>query len=396
MAKSKKISFPGASGAELAARLDLPPFPPRGYALFAHCFTCSKDSLAASRISTRLAELGFGVLRFDFTGLGQSDGDFSNTNFSSNIEDLVAAAAWMTAQDMAPSLAVGHSLGGAAIIAAGEQLSSVEAFAVIGAPAEAEHLEHHIGHASDQIEEQGQAEVSVGGRPFLIKKQFLHDIRQTRVLNAAGKLGRSLLILHSPIDDIVSIDNATQIFLAAKHPRSFVSLDDADHLLANRKDAHYAAEVIAAWAEPYLKKEDRNAEKPILGADPVVVAETGWSQYQNIVTTGEHQFFADEPVSLGGADTGPGPFEFVKAGLGACTSITLRMYAERKKIPLETISVGVTQERSSDGDTLFDIAIRLEGDLTPEQRDKLMEISKKCPVHRLLDEGVQMRTTEST
>lgn len=396
MAKHEKVIFPGAHGVELAARLDLPPHPPRGYALFAHCFTCSKNSLAASRVSIRLAELGYGVLRFDFTGLGQSEGDFSNTNFSSNIEDLVAAAKWMESQGMSPSLAVGHSLGGAAIIAAGDELPMVEAFAVIAAPSEPGHLEKHLGPATETIEQDGEAEISIGGRPFLIKKQFLDDIRRSRVLDAAGRLERPLLIMHSPTDPIVSIDNATEIFLAAKHPRSFVSLDDADHLLSKRKDAEYAAGVIASWAEGYLPRERVEDDRRAKEMWRVTVAETGWSRYQNLVTAGNHQIYADEPESIGGADTGLSPFDLVKAGLGACTTITVRMYAEKKNLLLDNVTVDVTQKKTFDGDVFFNVAVKLEGDLTEEQREKLLEIAEKCPVHHMLEEGAIMRTIEST
>ena len=396
MAQYKKVTFPGANGADLAARLDLPSTPARGYALFAHCFTCSKDTLAAARISAKLAELGLGVLRFDFTGLGQSGGDFSNTNFSSNVEDLLAAVKWMESQSMSPSLLVGHSLGGAAVITAASQLPQIKAVATLGAPSEPGHLEVSLASSTCQIEKDGEAEVDLAGRQFLIKKQFLDDIRQERVQKAAASLGRPLLIMHAPLDATVSIDNATQIFVAAKHPKSFVSLDQADHLLNRREDAEYAASVIASWATPYVAPEDDYHPTPETIEEAVAVAETGWSRYQNWVVSGPHRFLADEPRSLGGEDTGPGPFKMVMAGLGACTTITLRMYAERKNWPLEQASVEVTQDKSEDGAVMFRRNIRLNGDLTEEQRNRMMEIADKCPVHRMLTAGAVVISTEST
>ncbi|MBB34011.1 MAG: osmotically inducible protein C [Hirschia sp.] len=396
MSKHRKITFPGGDGAQLAARLDLPAMPPRGYALFAHCFTCSKDSLAASRISARLADLGFGVLRFDFTGLGDSDGDFSNTNFSSNIEDLVAAAHWMEAEGMAPSLAIGHSLGGAAVIAAAKQLPMVKAFATLGAPSEPGHLEEQLAGSTCQIEKEGSAEVDLAGRQFLIRKQFLDDIRHDRVQKAASELRRPLLVMHAPLDETVSIDNATQIFLAARHPRSFVSLDEADHLLTRREDADYAASVIAAWAGRYLPNDKGAQESNEVKSGHVNVSESGWSLYQNKVSTRDHVLFADEPTSLGGSNSGPSPFDLVSAALGACTSITLRMYADRKNLPLEHVSVDITREKQENGRVLFNRAVQIEGDIPENTRQRMVEIAEKCPVHRLLNGGADIRTTEST
>ncbi|WP_291844050.1 bifunctional alpha/beta hydrolase/OsmC family protein [Maricaulis sp.] len=403
MARSERVEFDGALGETLAARLELPAGPPRAHALFAHCFSCSKDILAASRIARRLTRAGIAVLRFDFTGLGQSDGDFANTNFSSNIEDLIAAARYMADHHAAPDLLVGHSLGGAAVIAAAAQLPSVKAVATIGAPADADHVTQQFAASLDAIARDGTAEVSLSGRPFTIKKQFLDDIAGRTLEDAAAGLRRPLLILHSPTDAIVGIDNASRLFLAAKHPKSFVSLDDADHLLRGERDALYAADVIASWAARYVLAPAPAAPRP----DPsgaVVVRETGRGKFENHVVDGDHVLLADEPVSVGGFDAGPSPYGFLSAALGACTSMTLRMYADRKDLPLDRVTVTTShtkghaedceaclegQERNVD---IFEREILLEGALDAAQTARLLEIADKCPVHRTLHNPVVVRT----
>jgi alpha/beta superfamily hydrolase len=250
--ESKKVEFEGAQGHSLAARLDGPESGSRGYALFAHCFTCSKDTLAAARISSALASEGISVLRFDFTGLGSSEGDFANTNFSSNIEDLVRAADWLREHHQAPTLLVGHSLGGAAVLAAAGRIDEVTAVATLNAPSDPSHVEHLLASKKDRIEVDGEAEVELGGRRFCIKRHFLEDVREQRLLAHAAELNRALLVFHAPTDRIVGIQNARQIFEAAKHPKSFVSLDGADHMLSRPEDAAYAATVLAAWASRYV------------------------------------------------------------------------------------------------------------------------------------------------
>lgn len=403
MLKRGRIDFPGADGQKLAARLDLPDFPARAFALFAHCFSCSKDIHAAARIARRLTEHGIGVLRFDFTGLGHSEGDFANTNFSTNIQDLEAAAAWLEAEVGGPQLLIGHSLGGAAVVAAAARLPKVRAIATIGAPSDAEHVIHNFGERLDEIESSGQAEVNLAGRPFTIKKQFVDDVRGAKVRDAAAGLKRPLLVMHAPLDDIVGIDNATGLFVAAKHPKSFISLDKADHLLTREQDAHYAADMIAAWAAPYAF--EGGVEQPPQterGSRDVVVTETRRGKLENMVAIGDHHFIADEPVAVGGGGRGPDPYEFVTAGLGACTSMTLRLYADRKGWPLEKVSVALSHSKDYADDCehceegrksdIFERTITVDGPLDEEQRQRLLEIADKCPVHRTLEEKVHVRT----
>jgi len=335
------------------------------------------------------------VLRFDFTGLGASEGDFANTNFSSNVADLVAAADWLRGEGMAPSLLVGHSLGGAACLVAAGRIPEVRAVATVGAPASADHVEAQFAQYVPEIEAKGEVQVKLVGRPFRIQRQFLEDVRSQNVTAAVAAFRKALLVLHAPLDSVVGIENAGQIFAAAKHPKSFVSLDGADHLLSRKEDALYAADVIAAWAARYvLTEEDRPAPRGFAGG--VAVEETGAGRYQNAVLAGRHAYLAGEPESLGGDDAGPTPFGWVSGGLGACTSITLRIYAERKNWPLERVRVEVahSQEEGPDGRKrhVFDRAITLTGELSEDQRARLLEIAEKCPVHVALDEGSQVRT----
>ncbi len=407
--RSERITFIGGQGEELAARLDRPIRAPSAWALFAHCFSCSKDIFAASRISQRLAERGFGVVRFDFTGLGASDGDFANTNFSSNVDDLVAAAAHMASQGRAPSLLVGHSLGGAACLAAAARLPDAAAVVTLGAPSDAEHVKHNFIDAVPEIEARGEAQVSLAGRPFTIKQQFLEDISRQNIEAAAAGLRRALLVCHAPLDETVSIDNATRIFVAAKHPKSFVSLDDADHLLTKREHAAYAADIIAAWASRYTAA-DAQSEPLALpdGKSAVAVRETRDGAYHNEVRAGRHSLVADEPTSVGGDDDGPNPYEFLNIALAACTSMTLRMYADRKGMALSRVGVSVTHEKTHADDCadcteeqarnvdVFERAIEIEGDLTADERQRLMEIADRCPVHRTLHAPVVVRTRKQT
>ncbi|MGF1592086.1 MAG: alpha/beta fold hydrolase [Kiloniellaceae bacterium] len=403
--KSEKVTFAGSDGATLAARLDLPAGRPRAYALFAHCFTCNKDIFAAARIAHGLAERGIAVLRFDFTGLGASEGDFANTNFSSNIEDLVLAADFLRERHQAPALLVGHSLGGAAVLAAAARVPEAKAVATIAAPADPAHVAAHFTEARPEIEAAGEAEVLLVGRPFRIKKQFLEDIEAHRLEDAIAGLRKALMVFHAPRDEIVGIDNASRIFLAAKHPKSFVSLDNADHLLSRRADAVYVAEVLAAWAGRYLGEaaQAEEASAPRAADGEVVVEETGAGKFTQLIAAGRHLLSADEPEAMGGLDSGPSPYDFLLAGLGACTSMTLRLYAERKGLALERTRVTLSHDKihakdCADCETKegkvdrIRRRIQITGDLTPEQRARLMEIADKCPVHRTLQSEVSIET----
>lgn len=391
------ITFAGSQGARLAARLELPLGRPRAFALFAHCFTCSKESLAAVRIGTALAERGIATLRFDFTGLGGSGGDFASTNFSSNVADLVAAADWLRKNHEAPTILVGHSLGGAAVLVAASGIPEAVAVATLGAPYQPAHVRHLIAHAAPEIEARGEAEVSLGNRTFRIRRQFLEDIAALDSASAIAGLGKALLVMHSPRDEVVGVDNAASIFMAAKHPKSFVSLDSADHLLTKRADAEYAGAVLAAWASRYLEQAGRPVED--LPAGVVRVSESGGGRYTQTVRVGRHALIADEPASAGGSDAGPSPYDLLLAGLGACTAMTLRMYADQKQWPLEKVVVDLRHEKihAADCETCetkdgkvdrIERVVRLEGDLDPAQRQRLLDIANKCPVHRTLHSEV--------
>lgn len=407
--RSERVEFPGSQGETLVGKLELPDGPPDMYALFAHCFTCGKDVLAASRISRALAEHGIAVLRFDFTGLGSSDGDFANTNFSSNVADLVAAADHLRDEHGAPSLLVGHSLGGAAVIAAAGDIPEVRAVATIAAPADTDHLLHLISHRTDDIEEKGEATVRLASREFRITRQFLDDVQSQPQSRRIEELDAALLVMHSPLDQIVGVDNAAEIFRAARHPKSFVSLDDADHLLTRREDAEYAAGLLAAWVERYVDRPDVADDEAPEAQEPgeaqteqgtVHVAENGVGSYGQTVTAGHHTFAADEPHPHG-EDRGPSPYDLLLAGLGACTSMTLRMYATRKEWPLERVEVDLAHARAHAEDCerceteeprleRIERTIRVTGDLDDEQRRRLLEIADRCPVHRTLHADVEI------
>ncbi len=343
------------------------------------------------------------MLRFDFTGLGHSEGEFANTNFSSNVDDLVAAAGFLRREHEAPSLLVGHSLGGAAVLAAASRIPEVRAVATIGAPADPAHVRHLL--EEDQVEEverSGQASVSIAGRTFRVQRQFLEDIADQRLDAHIAGLRRALLVLHAPGDEIVGIDNASRIFLAARHPKSFVSLDDADHLLTRRRDAEYAAEVLAGWAGRYLPETESHFPRADDQGE-VVVSEAGEGPYGQAIAVGPHLLRADEPESVGGRDTGPTPYGLLLASLGSCTAITLRMYAERKDLPLEHVTVRLRHEKihardceACESETgkidVIDREVVLEGPLDPAQRARLLEIADRCPVHRTLHSEVVVRT----
>jgi uncharacterized OsmC-like protein/alpha/beta superfamily hydrolase len=402
--QTERFVFPGSQGQSLSGRLDSPDTPPRAYALFAHCFTCGKDILSASRIAAALAERGIATMRFDFTGLGSSDGEFANTHFSSNVEDLLAAAAHLREQGRAPSLLIGHSLGGAAILSMAGRVAEAKAVATIAAPFEPAHVLHLLEADLPAIEAQGEAGVTLGGRPFTIRRSFLDDLRnQPEQARRIASLGRPLLVLHSPEDTTVPVESAEQIFATAGYPKSFVALDGADHLLTRRSDADYVAGLLGSWAGRYLPAAAEPAAPP---QGLVTVEETRHGKFQQSVQMGKHRILADEPVAQGGFDSGPGPYDLLLAGLGACTSMTLRLYAERKGLPLGPVKVTLTHRKihaedcaecETKGGLLDEITreIRLAGPLDDTQRARLLEIADKCPVHRTLESEVIIRTRET-
>jgi uncharacterized OsmC-like protein/fermentation-respiration switch protein FrsA (DUF1100 family) len=400
----ERFQFTGSEGQHLAATLDLPEREPVAYALFAHCFTCGKDVLAAKRIATELAAKGIAVLRFDFTGLGSSEGDFANSTFSSNVADLVLAAGHLRQTRKAPAILIGHSLGGAAILAAAGQIPDAKAVVTIAAPSDPAHVTGLFADRVADIRKHGEVDVSLAGRPFRIKREFLDDIAEHNLMLKANNLHKALLIMHAPGDDTVGVDNATKIFVAAKHPKSYVSLADADHLLTRKSDATYVADVIAAWVMRYLDPvvPDQAADDGE-GPRTVVVHETRSSKFQQMISIGPHRMLADEPVAAGGEDTGPGPYDLVLAGLGACTSMTMRLYAERKSMPLERVTVTLSHRKIYAEDCAqcetktgmldkIERVIAMEGALDAEQHRKLMEIADKCPVHRTLTSEIHIET----
>ncbi|BBB08517.1 bifunctional alpha/beta hydrolase/OsmC family protein [Sphingopyxis sp. EG6] len=389
--RSEPLHFTSAGGHKIAARLDRPVGTPHAFALFAHCFTCDKNSLAAVRIARALTAEGIAVLRFDFTGLGESEGSFGQSDFGTNVEDLVAAADFMRAELIAPSLLIGHSLGGAAVLAAAGLISEVKAVAVIGAPFSVAHVAHLFAAHLDDIARDGQAEVQIGGRPFTVSQQLVDGIKNQDQGGRIAGLHRALLVMHSPVDQIVGVENAAEIFTAAKHPKSFVSLDDADHLLTRARDADYVAQVVAGWSSRYVGTA---AEAMPADDGAVRAVETGAGKFQVEITAGSTRFYADEPVDVGGLDSGPTPYQLVSAGLAACTAMTLRLYSARKQLPLERASVAVRHAKQP-GTTpadLFTREVTLEGPLDDAQRAKLLEIADKCPVHRSLEGGASVET----
>ena len=402
MQTDKDVTFTNEAGDELSGRLHTPQGAFRGAALFAHCFTCSKEILAAKHISTQLAAKGIAVLRFDFTGLGQSGGAFADTSFASNLGDLKCAAAFMAKQkigshSLAPEILVGHSLGGAAVLAGAPDIPSVKAIATIGAPAEPGHVLHLFGKEAESLKEGESTKVDIGGRPFDVGAQLIHDLKDRLSVDHVARLKHDILILHAPRDTVVGIENAAMIFQAARHPKSFISLDKADHLLSGADDRLFAAEMIASWAGRCLGDPKRLAKAQ---EGEVFVASSPDGAFAHNIAAGPHQMRADEPGSIaGGLDSGPPPYDFLLAGLGACTAMTLRMYAARKKWPLEDVDVHLTHAKvhADDADESgrldrMERRITLRGELDDEQRARLLEIADKCPVHKSLEAGVKVAT----
>ena len=399
---NENISFENSSGKQLSAKLELPADrEPHNYAIFAHCFTCNKNFTAVRYISAALAAEGFGVLSFDFTGLGMSEGDFSETNFSGSVEDLIAAATFLRENHRAPTLMIGHSLGGAASLLAAAEIEEVKAVATIGTPCAPQHVTKLLAGGIEEIEEKGAASINIGGRDFTIKKQFVEDLKDQNLLNAVRRMRKAFLFLHSPQDEIVGIENAADLYGAAFHPKSFVSLDGADHLLSQTKDARYAGDLIAAWAARYIEIPE---EKELATEKHIVAYLGGEQKFTTEIKAGRHHLTADEPVSFGGDDFGASPYALVASGLAACTAMTLRLYADRKKWDLREVYVHISHEKTHLEDCLkcetaddgkidhFAREIEMIGDLDAEQKARLLEIADKCPVHKTLEAGTHIST----
>ncbi len=405
-----RVSFTNAHGHTLTGRLEMPlDRQPRAFAVFAHCFTCGKDLRGAVELTRALTLDGYGVLRFDFTGLGESGGDFAETTFSSTASDIVAACEFLAAEHTAPQLVIGHSLGGTAMLRAAVSVPSAKALVTIGAPADAEHVTHLFRDQLRTIESAGDAQVVIAGRTFTLRREFLDDARAVNMDESLAALRIPLLVMHAPLDNVVGLRNAELIFKAARHPKSFVALDGADHLLSQTVDAEYAARVLASWASRYVT-EAVEPSVPALIARENVVTRTGARGFRTEIRAGAHGFEADEPVAVGGEDAGPSPYDLLLASLGACTGMTLRMYADRKQWPLESVEVRLKHSKvhavdgkaagSAEAGTAparidhVERAIELTGPLDDEQRARLIEIAERCPVHRTLERGVTVTTRE--
>ena len=399
----KNLEFKNKDGQTLSARLDFPvDGKPVAYALFAHCFTCSKNIKAIAHISRALTREGLAVLRFDFTGLGESEGDFADTNFSSNVDDLILAADFMKSNYQAPQILIGHSFGGAAVLQAASRIPSSTAVVTIAAPSDPQHVTRALGSATASIQNRGQADVTLAGRTFTLKKQFLDDLNFVNMADTLKNLDRALLILHSPIDETVGIENAAQIFQAARHPKSFISLDTADHLLTESADSLYAGSVIAAWARKYVGASLEEEPKTDNEKNQVITR-IGRSGYVTDIMAAGHGLVADEPVSMGGTDKGPAPFDLLMAGLGTCKAMTLRMYSDRKRWPLEAVTVKLNHKKidAADCETCqtkegqldqFDCEIDLNGELDDQQKQRLLQIADRCPVHRTLHSEIVVKS----
>lgn len=402
MPQRHKTEFPGQDGSLLAGLLETPDEVPKGTALFAHCFTCGKDIAAASRIARALVAHGYEVMRFDFTGLGNSDGDFANTNFSSNVGDLVAAANYLREHGRAPTLLIGHSLGGTAVLNAAHEIAECRGVVTIGSPADAQHVSHQFACDIGRIEADGEADVNLAGRTFTIRREFLDDIRKTNVDHLAS-LKPALLVMHSPLDNVVDVQHAERIYRAAKHPKSFVDLNGADHLLTKASDAEFVAGMIASWATRLNHEAMTSAARPKVERGAVQIDERDHNFALNVFSD-DHHWIADEPSKVGGLNSGPDPYEQLLSALGTCTAMTLRMYAERKGLALDDVSVTLKHDREHTTDCegcesspqKIDVLTReitLIGDLDTATRKRLMEIADRCPVHRTLEGDLQVRTT---
>lgn len=400
----KKITFKNKEGEDLAAYIDLPPNgKPKALAVFAHCFTCNKNLKAVSNISRALTVEGIGVMRFDFTGLGESEGDFSDTNFSSNVDDLIAAAGYLEEHYKAPSLLIGHSLGGAAVLIAARSIPSLKGVVTVAAPADPAHIKNHFESKLEEIEKEGVAQVNLAGRPFKIKKQFIEDLDANNVESHVRNLKKPLLVLHSPSDNIVGIDNAARIYQAALHPKSFLALPDADHLLMKNIDSQYVGKTIATWSRRYLYLEEAES-KPTLKTEKQVVARIGEEKFTTEIQSGKHALIADEPEAYGGNDYGPNPYDYLATSLASCTAMTIKMYTNQKKWPLEEVYVHVQHKKEHAEDCednesktnkidVLEREIELVGDLDDQQRQRALEIADKCPVHKTLSADIKINSS---
>ncbi|MFD0861374.1 alpha/beta fold hydrolase [Sungkyunkwania multivorans] len=401
--KLSKVTFQNKEGHTLSGRLELPADQhPHNFALFAHCFTCTKNLGAVKNISRALTSEGFGVLRFDFTGLGESDGDFADTNFSGNVDDLIAAADFLAENHQAPALLVGHSLGGAAVIFAAAKIDAVKAVATVGAPSNPKHVTHLLKSSLQEIEANGHAVVNLSGRDFTIKKQFVDDLETKSLPDTVKNLRKPLLIMHSPQDNTVGIRNAEELYHAAHHPKSFVTLDGADHLLSRKEDSIYTGKVIAGWSSRYVSIPK---SEPLRSVHHVVASLDIENGFTTQMKVGNHYMVADEPLDVGGNDFGPSPYEFLSAGLSACTAMTIRMYVERKGWDLQNVEVHTSYDRRHADDCeacendpkaridTFDREIKLEGNLDEKQIERILQIADKCPVHRTLHAEVNVNTS---
>ena len=401
--KTIKLQFDNADGLALSARLEMPvDKKPLAYALLAHCFTCTKNLMAVTNISRALTAQGVAVLRFDFTGLGESEGDFADTNFSSNVQDLVDAAAHLEEHYEAPKIIIGHSLGGAAVLMAAGSISSIKAVATVGAPADPPHVKHLFQNSLEEIEQSGEALVSLSGRPFKIKKQFVDDLEKTDLATRLKALKKPLLILHSPQDEIVDIKNAEKIYIGAMHPKSFVSLDGADHLLSRKEDSTYVGHMIASWAVRYVKLEV-STEGPETDHQ-VVVRNEMQNGFLSEIMANKHYLVADEPKDVGGTNLGGTPYDLLVSALGACTAITIRMYAKHKGIDLQEVKVHLTRKKRHSADAsntdnpnsmieLIDFELEVAGNLSEEEKAGILRIAHKCPVHKTLVNGMEINAS---
>lgn len=401
--KSKRLNIVNAQGNTLRAYIKLPANQkPSHFAIFAHCFTCSSSLHAVRNILRALTSHGFGVVRFDFTGLGESEGDFADSHFSANVEDLIAVNQYITENYKAPSLLIGHSLGGSAALVAANQLDNIQAIATIGAPAEVSHIKRLFSHSISEIEEKGEVEVNIGGRPFQIDQKFVTDFDKTDLLSILNKMRKPVLFLHSPIDSIVDIENAEKLYKSAFHPKSFISLDQANHLLEDNQDSLYAGDMIGSWVKRYFDFED-NQMLDTAGEQLVAHLNLKEDNFTTEIQTAKHAFIADEPEGIGGDDFGPSPYDFLSAGLAACTTMTLKMYAERKDWDLQEVYAYITYSKKHSEELKLDLEkptridhlskkLKLIGNLDEKQRQRLKEISSKCPVHKTLQKEVYIDT----
>jgi len=401
--KSEKLNFKNSDGLQLSAKLDFPEGKPLAYALFAHCFTCGKDLAAARNIIRALTAEGIAVMSFDFTGIGHSEGAFEETSFGSNIKDLEDASNYLESNYESPKIIIGHSLGGAAALFAGASLKNIEAVVTVAAPFDPYHVTHLMGGDIEKIKKEGKAEVNIGGRPFMVSKKFVEDLSSHDPEEVAKSLRKPLLIMHSPQDTTVGIENAAKIYKAAHHPKSYISLDGANHLLSNRKDSRYVGSLIAAWVQKYLETPT-NSKQDELKTSAQVAVETKQESYTSRIKAGKHKLIADEPTDVGGNDLGPSPYDLLSAALGACTSMTLQMYAKRKKWDLESALVHVNHQKTHFEDCedceekgtkidLFERQIELKGNLDQSQKERLLEIANKCPVHKTLHADVKVNSS---